>query len=75
MLTIPDGAPAGSGVGELGTSVRWPPLTANTDRMWAALPSTDRVLPSGDSRRSMSAPPPRMGVLPIRDSEPPALMA
>ena len=37
----------------------------------APLPSTDSVLPSGDSRASMSAPPPLIGVLPIRASEPP----
>ena len=51
MLAIPAGAPpAGSGTGELGSSVRVPPFTAKTDRMWLPLPSTDSVLPSGDSR-------------------------
>jgi hypothetical protein len=71
MLMIPAGAPpAGSGVGELGTSVRVPPCTAKTDRMWLPLPSTSRYLPSGDSRASMSAPPPEIGVLPIRVREP-----
>jgi hypothetical protein len=76
MVTIPAGEPpAGRGVGELGSSVRVPPWTAKTDRMWLPLPSTDSVLPSGDRRRSVSAPPPEMGVLPIRASEPCGLMA
>ena len=67
MLTMPAGAPpGGSGVGELGSSVSVPPCTAKTDRMWLPLPSTDSVRPSGDRRASMSAPPPLMGVLPIR---------
>jgi hypothetical protein len=71
VLTIPDvELPAGSGVGELDTSVRAPPFTAKTDRMWLPLPSTSRYLPSGDSRASMSAPPPEIGVLPIRVREP-----
>ncbi len=65
------GPPAGSGTGEVGSSVRVPPCTAKTERMWLPLPSTDSVLPSGDSRASMSAPPPLIGVLPIRVSEPP----
>ena len=76
MLTMPAGAPpAGRATGELGSSVRVPPLTAKTDRMWLPLPSTDSVLPSGDRRASMSAPPPLMGVLPSRVSEPSGLMA
>jgi hypothetical protein len=76
MLAIPAGAPpAGSGVGELGSSVRVPPFTAKTDRIWLPLPSTDSVLPSGDRRASMSAPPPLIGVLAIRASEPSGLMA
>ena len=59
VFTIPDElAPAGSGVGELGTSVSTPPFTAKTDtKLWPA-PSTSKYLPSGDSRASMSAPPP-----------------
>ena len=75
MFTIPDElAPAGSGVGELGSSVRLPPLTANTDtKLWPA-PSTSRYLPSGDSRASMSAPPSLMAKLPISTSEPSGLM-
>jgi hypothetical protein len=65
VLTIPaeEVTPAGSGVGELGTSVRDPPLTANTDTKCMPEPSTSRYLPSGESRASMSAPPPLMGVL------------
>ena len=77
MLAIPDEevTPAGSGVGELGTSVSDPPLTANTDMKCIPEPSTRRYLPSGDRRASMSAPPPAIGVLPIRASEPPGSMA
>src|ERR1700720_4526874 len=56
--------PVGSGVGELGISVRFPPFTANTDTKCMPLPSTSRYLPSGDRRASMSAPPPGMAVLP-----------
>jgi hypothetical protein len=43
VLTIPDElAPTGSGVGELVSSVRLPPLTAKTDtKLWPA-PSTSR---------------------------------
>ena len=76
MLAIPEEevTPAGSGVGELGTSVRVPPLTANTDTKCMPQPSTSRYLPSGDRRASMSAPPPMIGVLPIRVSEPLGLM-
>jgi hypothetical protein len=68
MLAIPDEAVtlAGSDVGELGTSVSDPPLTANTDMKCMPEPSTRRYLPSGDRRASMSAPPPLMSVLPIR---------
>ena len=38
------------------------------------LPSTSRYLPSGDSRASMSAPPPLIGVLPVEVREPSGLM-
>jgi hypothetical protein len=76
MLTIPADAvtEAGSGVGELDTSVRVPPFTAKTDMKCMPLPSTSRYLPSGDRRASMSAPPPVMAVLPMRVSEPSGLM-
>ncbi len=76
MLAIPDEevTPTGSGVGELDTSVRDPPFTANTDMKCMPEPSTGRYLPSGDRRASMSAPPPAIGVLPISVSEPPGSM-
>jgi len=72
VLAIPAGAVAGagSGVGELGSSVRVAPLTANTDAKCLPLPSMSRYLPSGDRRASVSAPPPAMAVLPARVSEP-----
>ena len=66
--------PAGSGAGGLGTLVRVPLLTANTDTKCMPEPSTSRYLPSGDSRASMSAPPSLIAVLPIRTSEPSGLM-
>ena len=40
-------APAGSGVGELGTSVRFPPLTANTDTKLLASAVDQQVLAVG----------------------------
>jgi hypothetical protein len=66
-----DGAPAGSGVGELGSSVRLPPFTANEATTLALLPFTSSVLPSGD-RRASTAPAPAEpnGVLPSSTSEP-----
>ena len=68
-------APAGSGVGELGTSVRFPPLTAKTETKCGPEPLTSRYLPSGDTRASMLAPPPLIVKLPTRTSEPFGLMA
>ena len=62
--------PAGSGVGELDTSVRVPPLTANTDTKCAPGPSTSRYLPPGVSRASVSGAPPLMVKLPTRVSDP-----
>src|SRR6185437_7674100 len=59
-------APAGSGVGELGTSVRLPPLTAKTETKCGPEPLTSRYLPSGDRRASMFAPPPLMAKLEMR---------
>src|SRR5277367_6085769 len=50
-------APAGSGVGELGSSVSAPPLTANAATTSALLPLTRSVLPSG-VRRASTAPVP-----------------
>src|ERR1700722_7744057 len=68
-------APTGSGVGELGSSVRLPPFTANDAMTLALLPSTSSVLPSGD-RRASTAPAPAepKGVLPIKTSEPSGLI-
>src|ERR1700722_11447484 len=58
LTTSPDAtAPAGSGVGELASSVRVPALTANDAITLAALPLTRSVLPSGD-RRASTAPAP-----------------
>src|SRR6266404_2020447 len=69
-------APGGSDVGELGSCVRLPPLTANVATTPALLPFTNSVAPSGDRRRS-TAPPPAIpnSVLPISDSSPSAAMA
>ena len=67
-------APTGRAVGEQASSVRFPPLTAKTDTKSCPAPSTSRYLPSGDSRASMSAPPPVMVALPSRLSEPSGLM-
>src|SRR2546429_7793869 len=66
-------APAGSKVGELGSSVRVPPLTANTATAPALLSSTNRVPPSGLRRASTAPTPPAgpAGVLPRRVSAPP----
>ena len=76
-MTMPAAnAPAGSGVGELGSSVRFPPLTANDAITSALLPFTSSVLPSGD-RRASTAPAPAEpnGVLPSSTSEPSGLIA
>jgi len=77
MLTMPEDevAPAGSGVGEPGTSVRFPPLTAKTETKCGPEPLTSRYLPSGDRRASMFAPPPLIAKLPIRTREQFRLMA
>ena len=50
-------APAGSEVGELVSSVRSPPLTANAPTLPALLSSTYSVAPSG-LRRASTAPTP-----------------
>ena len=62
-------APAGSGNGEVPSSVRLPPLTANAATLPIALSSTYRKLPSGLSRAS-TAPTlvPLIGVLPAAGS-------
>jgi hypothetical protein len=69
-------APADSGVGELGSSVRVPPLTANAATTLALLPLTSSVRPSGD-RRASTAPAPAEpnGTLAISVSEPSGLIA
>src|SRR6202051_2522277 len=59
-------APAGSGVGEPGSSVRFPPFTAKAPTAPIRLSSTNRVWPSG-LRRASTAPTPPValtGVLP-----------
>ena len=61
-------APAGSDVGEPGSSVRLPPLTAKAPTAPIRLSSTYRVRPSG-LRRASTAPTPPVsptGVLPSR---------
>src|ERR1700758_3761740 len=66
-------APAGSGVGEVASSVRLPPLTANVPTSPTRLSSTYRKRPSGLSRASTAPTPPvaATGVLPSRVSVPP----
>src|SRR5208282_3766124 len=66
-------APAGSAVGELASSVRLPPLTANAPTAPILLSSTHRVPPSGPSRASTAPTPPVLptGVLPSSVSAPP----
>ena len=68
-------APAGSGAGELASSVRLPPWTANAATAPVPLSSTYRNCPSGLSRAS-TAPTlvPRTGVLPSRCSAPPRVI-
>src|SRR5215472_4129551 len=51
-------APAGSGVGELASSVRLPPLTANAPTAPIRLSSTYRFWPSGLRRASTGPAPP-----------------
>src|SRR6266702_6510874 len=65
-------APAGSAVGELDSSVRLPPLTANAPTLPIRLSSTYRKPPSGLSRASTAPTPPAWptGVLPSRVSTP-----
>jgi len=67
-------APAGSGGGELGTSMRFPPLTAKTEAKCRPEPLTSRYLPSGTDA-SMFVPPPLIAKLQIRTREPFRLMA
>src|SRR5580704_14805417 len=65
-------APAGSEVGELDSSVRLPPLTANTPTLPIRLSSMYKKPPSGLSRASTAPTPPvwPTGVLPSRVSAP-----
>src|SRR5215471_8177843 len=77
-MTMPAGvAPAGSEVGELASSVRSPPLTANAPMAPILLSSTNRVRPSGLSRASTAPTPPvaPTGVLPSSVSVPPGAIA
>src|SRR5437763_1138741 len=74
---MPKGAaPAGSGVGELGSSVRLPPSTANPLTASARVSTTQSALPSGP-RRASSAPAPVVenGVLPSSVSTPSGAIA
>ena len=68
-------APAGSGVGEVVSSLRVPPLTVKALIELAAVPTTQSVWPSGLSLAS-SAPSPAVlnGVLPISASDPSLLI-
>src|SRR2546429_5941309 len=70
-------APAGSKVGELGSSVRVPPLTANTATAPALLSSTNRVPPSGLRRASAAPTPPAgpAGAVPSSGRAPPGGVA
>ena len=63
-------APAGSGVGEVVSSARSPPVTAKVLRTRPRPPVTDRVLPSGESRASTAPVPLRRGLVPSSVSEP-----
>src|SRR5580704_18093626 len=65
-------APAGSEVGEVASSVRLPPLTANVPTAPTLLSSTYRNRPLGLSRASTAPTPPvaATGVLPSRVSAP-----
>src|ERR1700722_1126244 len=67
-------APAGSEVGEVASSVRLPPLTANAPTAPILLSSTYRKRPSGLSRASTAPTPPvwPTEVLPSKVSVPPA---
>src|SRR5579859_7406741 len=65
-------APVGSANGEVLSSVRLPPLTANAPTLPIRLSSTYRNWPSGLSRASTAPTPPvwPTGVLPSRVSDP-----
>ena len=69
MTAMPAGvAPAGRANGEVLSSVRLPPLTANAPTLPIRLSSTNRKLPSGLSRASTAPIPPvwPTGALPSR---------
>src|SRR5664279_4216494 len=75
--TMPVGAvPAGRRVGEIGSSVTSPPLTAKPLTTSPRPPVTNRNLPSGESRASAApAPLVNWAVVPMSDSDPSRPMA
>jgi hypothetical protein len=62
-------------VGELASSVSWPPFTAKVLTTCPRPPVTDSVDPSGERRASTAPSPLVKGVVPRRTREPSGLMA